>query len=227
MQFHNWEVTVAYSMLELAEYSPPKWSHLFQQYMCYWVAFNNIYTTLGDRNGKCAIIRYNPDGTLKTDKSQGFQFVKVDVPRERDLLDLAFDHFSKDLKHDLIMHESTRYLVDRIPRLNGKEVQTDAFGQILNGVMNVGRSLPGYPSYSPIDRSAYQEYLLGSSDASIGDRLAKQILEITYTVRNNLFHGGKRSDDAHDKEVVEKALPLLKMIVLDFLADIKHNTGHK
>lgn len=31
------------------------------------------------------------------------------------------------------------------------------------------------------------------------------------------FHGGKRADDANDREVLQKALPVLKMIVESFV----------
>lgn len=50
------------------------------------------------------------------------------------------------------------------------------------------------------------------------DPLARQILDVLYTIRNNAFHGGKRADDANDAEVLEKALPLLMMVVDSFLA---------
>ncbi len=51
----------------------------------------------------------------------------------------------------------------------------------------------------------------------VRDALAKQVLDLLYTVRNNAFHGGKRADDANDREVVERALPLLALVVDAFL----------
>lgn len=63
----------------------------------------------------------------------------------------------------------------------------------------------------------YEEYQAGARDTSTCDALARQILDILYTVRKNAFHGGKRADDANDQEVLEKALPLLAMIVRSFV----------
>jgi hypothetical protein len=40
---------------------------------------------------------------------------------------------------------------------------------------------------------------------------------LLYTIRNNLVHGGKNPDEANDIEVVEKALPLLDMVVISFI----------
>jgi len=47
--------------------------------------------------------------------------------------------------------------------------------------------------------------------------LTGDIVAIIFTVRNNLSHGGKVADDRDDEEVVEKAIPLLRMIVQGFL----------
>jgi hypothetical protein len=59
-----------------------------------------------------------------------------------------------------------------------------------------------------------------NQDSEERDHLAEQILWMLYTIRNNLFHGGKDAHDATDCEVVEKALPLLSPIVSYFLRDI-------
>lgn len=91
-------------------------------------------------------------------------------------------------------------------------------GQRLNGVINVGHTVgASYPVWSPIDTGQYEWYMQGNRDVDIRDALAKQILDLLYTVRNNAFHGGKRADDASDHEVVERALPLLASVVEAFL----------
>jgi hypothetical protein len=53
----------------------------------------------------------------------------------------------------------------------------------------------------------------GSREPEVRDALAKQILDVLYTVRNNAFHGGKRGDDANDHQVAEQALLLLTLVV--------------
>ena len=51
------------------------------------------------------------------------------------------------------------------------------------------------------------------------DLLAKQIVGMLYTIRNNLFHGGKRADDAQDQEILKNAIPLLAIVVRFFHRD--------
>jgi hypothetical protein len=133
---------------------------------------------------------------------------------------LAFQEFSEDFIHRLIEHPSVRYFVYRTPSWQGQRLEHDAAGQRLNGVLNIGYTVSAdHPVWSPIDTQLYERYMAGSQGAQERNLLAKQILDLLYTVRNNTFHGGKRADDANDREVVEKALPLLAMIVNSFLHD--------
>jgi len=47
--------------------------------------------------------------------------------------------------------------------------------------------------------------------------LARQIVDLLYTIRINLMHGGKNKfDDANDITVVVNALPMLELIVMSF-----------
>ena len=62
----------------------------------------------------------------------------------------------------------------------------------------------------------FERHQIRALDAAVCDVLARQILDVLYTVRNNTFHGGKRADDATDREVLEMSLPLLVMIVESF-----------
>lgn len=73
-----------------------------------------------------------------------------------------------------------------------------------------------YPVWSPIDTQLYADYLANPHDYRARDFVAKQVVDLLYTVRCNLLHGGKRYDDANDVSVVENALPLLAMIVAAF-----------
>lgn len=226
MKFHCEDAQVACSMVALArrlendryEYLP------FQEFMCYWVAFNNIYNKIADRAGLKPKIDKESNGTPKIyNHDAGVKIVKVKkIPKERIMIfECAYKQFSTDLKHKLIMHESTRYFVDRKPKWDNSPITTDGFGQNLNGVINVGYTIDrDYPYWCPIDKKLYIQYKNNNNqDDNARDALAKQILEVLYTIRNNIFHAGKRDDDADDIKVVENAVPLLKMIVLDFLND--------
>jgi hypothetical protein len=116
------------------------------------------------------------------------------------------------------MHPTVAYFVERTPHWRGESIGKDAAGQRLNGVLNVGQTVNfDYPVWSPIDTSAWRQYVGGHMDPANRDALAKQLVDMLYTVRNNTFHGGKRADDAEDHRVVENALPLLRMIVESFL----------
>ncbi len=73
------------------------------------------------------------------------------------------------------------------------------------------------PVWSPIDKEIYERYISGKrvTEDEI-DQLVNEIVNVLYTVRNNLFHGGKRMDDSNDVEVVKMAVPLLLVIVSAF-----------
>jgi hypothetical protein len=145
---------------------------------------------------------------------------RVSYPRERKQIDLAFSKFTPNLRHNLISHENTSFFVYRTPRWRNDFVHKDVHGQKLNGVINVGHTTaPQHPVWSPVETSAFERYMQGEYSDVTRDELARQILEVLYTVRNNLFHGEKRADDAYDIEVVSKGIPLLALIVSNFLSE--------
>lgn len=143
---------------------------------------------------------------------------QVTVVGERDQIDLAFREVTDDLKCQLVEHPSSMFFVHRTPYWSGLPVERDGRGQRLNGVLNVGYTTDSkHPVWSPIDAKLFEAYQKGIRDGSTREPLARQILDVLYTVRNNTFHGGKRADDANDREVLQQALPLLKMIVDSFV----------
>jgi hypothetical protein len=215
----RYEVPVAYSMIMLAHQSSKFEPQPFQEFMCYWTAFNNIYTTLAEQKGHGARLRKHKDGSIRTRPNGSLQIPEVEkIITEREEIASAFDEFSNTLKHGLITHPNTEFFINRIPKWHGHRIKTDATGQRLNGVMNLRYTVSAQHSvWSPIDIQAYERFMQGKHDQGDTDLLAKQILFMLYTVRNNTFHGGKRADDANDHEVVEKALPLLSMIVGHFI----------
>ena len=59
-------------------------------------------------------------------------------------------------------------------------------------MINIGHTVDAsHPVWSPIDTGQYESYLQGKKDVKVTDALAKQVLDLLYTVRNNAFHGGK------------------------------------
>ena len=191
--------------------------HLFEQYFLFWTAFNNIYTTIAHRKGRRTQIKENDDGSIVTIANGNVNIPEVVIVSEGEKIGLAFQEFEEDLKHTLILHEGTKYFVRRITYWQGIPIEHDAFGQRVNGVINVNYTSDSqYPVWSPIDFQHYEEYLENPINEENRSFLASQIVDLLYAIRNNLVHGGKRFDDANDITVVENALPMLELIVTSF-----------
>jgi hypothetical protein len=219
MKFNKHEIPVAYSMIALIKSVILVQLQPFQDFICYWTAFNNIYITIADQKGDRVKQRIKK-GIPVTRNVGGVTIPEVTVVTETKQIQMALEEFDDKLKHDLIIHRSTRYFVDRIPRWRSNPIEYDPSGQRLNGVINVGKTIDEkYPIWSPIDKKLYEHYLQNTSDANARHSLCEQIVNILYTVRNNTVHGGKRADDANDQDVIRRAFPLIKMIVEYFFLE--------
>jgi len=220
LDFYDFEVPVASSMLKVADGFVEAHTHPLHVFTWYWTAFNNIYVTVADRKGKKAELQWDGDGNLKTRALGAVTVPKVKTVSEQEQLQLAFEEFSDDLKTFLVAHENTLYFAQRTPSWWGNAVAVDANGQPVNGVINVGYTVDlRYPVWSPIDTKALLDFRADLSKVELRDSLARQVLELLYTVRNNTFHGGKQADDANDQEVLQRAVPLLAAIVRAFVRD--------
>ena len=218
MVFSDYEVPVARSMLMRAESLTESDDNLIETFTYYWVAFNNIYVMVAERSGKAPRLKKDSGGSLSTRTVGTVKIPRVSPVSERAQLDLAFQQFGNDLKRRLVEHPSTRFFAYRTPRWHDQPVETDIDGQSLNGVLNMGYTLGrDHPIWAPIDVGACECCCNGSADGRAWDAVASQILDLLYTVRNNLFHAGKVADDSSDRAVLKNALPLLKMIVESFV----------
>ena len=213
MKFYKYEIPVAYSMIALAKLALLEQVQPFQNFICYWTAFNNIYVTIADNKGQRIQQRLRR-GNPVTRNVGGVTIPEVDVITERKQIQMAIEEFDIDLKHYLLIHPATRFFVERTPSWKGKKIEYDSSGQRLNGVINVGKTMDEkHPVWSPINAILYKHYLQHTTDVAAREALCEQIVEILYTIRNNTLHGGKRADDANDHDVLVQAFPLLKMIV--------------
>ena len=220
MKLQRHELQVAYSMIEAARRIRPRrdGGHSFQQYFLFWTAFNNIYTTIAHRKGLRTQIKKNEDGSVVIIPNGSVNIPDVVPVSEREQIRLTVGEFGDDLKHRLIFHKGTEYFVSRIPAWQGKQIEYDAFGQRVNGVINVNYTTEAqYPVWSPIDIQRYEDCLENPDDGENRNFLAGQIVDLLYTIRDNLMHGSKKFDDANDIKVVENALPMLETIVNAFL----------
>jgi len=210
MIFHPFEVPLAYSMIELAECA----NHSFQRYFCYWAAFNNIYTLVAHRNGITVQLNFDHNGQRRIERKWTYIFPSVITPKEHEQIIEAVNVLDIRVKDALISHPNTRFFVERTPQ--GVASNRDALGQLINGVLNVTRTVNSLsPVWSPIDIQAYEKHMAG--DHSDIDLLTEQIIFMLYTIRNNLVHGSKNPGEENDLTVVQKALPLLELVVKAFI----------
>jgi hypothetical protein len=189
-------------------------------YANYWMAFNNIYVSLADFSGKAASLKTDSSGIVEMIQVYGYDLPKVKTVTEREQIDVAVEELAANAKVELVGHENVAFFVNRTPVFDRYPLKKNKVGQELNGVLNVGYSLDkDYPVWSPLSREAHAKVKSNSASKAEIDLLAKQIVDMLYTIRNNLFHGGKRADDAQDQEILKNAIPLLAIVVLFFLRD--------
>jgi hypothetical protein len=219
LPFSQYEVPVAYAMISMARRISEVHYEPFQEYMSYWTAFNNIYTTIADFNGLRPTFEI-VDGVKRTRSQWGYTFPTVRPVSEVAQIQAAIKQIPSEVSHQLIVSENTKFFVYR--KLRGLFTDVDSIGQKMNGVLNITRTISKeFPVWSPIDTQIYEDYVAGNRLPKSLEVLTEQIVFLLYTVRNNLFHGGKRVDDARDRSVVEHALPLLKLLVETFI-DLEH-----
>ena len=220
MTFKRHELPIAYSMIAAAGRVRPRrdGQHPFEKYFLLWTAFKNIYTTIASRQGRSTQLLIGDDGTVETCTNGNVKIPKVKTVSEREQIHLALGEFDDKLKHNLIMHESTKFFVSRIPYWQGTQIEHDAFGQRVNGVINVSYTAStDYPVWSPIDTQTYERFLMKPNQEEDMDFLTRQIVDLLFTVSKNLMHISKKFDDGNDMTVIENALPLLEMIVAAFI----------
>lgn len=203
------EIRVAESMRSAAHES----RKCLWQFMSLWSAFNNCYTTLYERdNGPT--FEFVPDRIRKDGE------LEIPTPkpkaRESDQLLYVVERLLEEraLLTEMALMPETEFFLNRTPRWHGEEIPVDAKGQVLNGVLNVGRTTcREHPVWSPLARGWCEEVRDHGTDDAAYCEFARQIVFLLYTVRNNLMHGGKNVDDRYDRRVVAKAVPLLEALL--------------
>ena len=215
IQFDSEDLPVAHSMVKAARDKSSNEIH--EKYIYFWIAFNNIYTTLTFVDGGFPTKhRRDTLGNIRRISADGIQIPDVYSAQESQEMNIAFGQFDDELKHSLIIHPSIYFFVNRSPKWFNQEISTDILGQEVNGVLKLNKMVDkNNPVWSPLDKTKYRDYVPeNTTDRNI---LAYQILKLLYAIRCNLMHGGKRYDDANDIEVLKKGFPLLELIVDSFL----------
>ena len=213
------EIPIAYAMIAAAKRVRPRrdGGHPYQQYFFLWSAFVSIYEALAEGQGLKPQLKRNEDGSIITREAGNVNIPQVELIDEHEQIMLAASAFSPELRHNLITHESIHFFAHRIPYWQGKPLERDAWGQKLNGVINVKYTLDRqYPVWSPIDLQSYQDCIQNPEQSNSRDFLVGQIVDLLHTVRKNLVTIADKFDDSNDIAVVTHALPLLELIVASF-----------
>lgn len=193
-------------------------------YLATWIAFNAVYVTEYNRPYAQRVKsgpKYSPQPN-----EYGLRLVRLQrSPSERDMIRHAIKKLPTDFKRELINLPSPTkkgdtclgFFARRTPIWQDQEIVQDALGQLVNGVINVRKTISREePYWSPVDQQALEHFVTEAAEGkvpNVPDILTKQVGDILYTVRNNLFHGCKGSDDAYDDKVLQNALQLLQAIV--------------
>jgi hypothetical protein len=193
----------------------------FQAYLCYWMAWTNLYKSLAKQAGLHPHFGLRKNGTLRIKRNGDIKMAEVYAPTEKAQMNRAIGLLSTPLKHQLITHPNTRYFVYRTPTWHNKALKQDTFGQALHGVLNINQTLdPRYPVWSFIDMKLYRRYteeaISPKEEEKARNTLAKQIIEVLHTIQENLIHGDTQPTDNHT-QVVERALPVLALLVTSLL----------
>lgn len=220
MKFSRQELPIAYSMVDAADRVRPRRDghHAFNRFFLLWTAFKHIYTAAASRYEYSTQYLVSPEGAIETYPNGNVNIPKVIPVREDEQIAVVLRELDDEFKHQLITHKSTLFFLERVPFWQGKPIEFDAFGQKLNGVINVNDTTrPEYPVWSPIDTLVYDKYMKSPGNAEDRAFLAGQILDLLHTTSKNMMHFGKKFDDGKDIQVVENALPLLEPLVGRFI----------
>ena len=139
--FKRGELPVADKMLDLIDKRLAE--HPFQQFMCFWIAFNNIYTTNSYTLGKSAQLIKDDHGTIyRDDLFSSFQMPSVSLrTSEKDQIVKITKETTIEFQRSLISDEHIQFFVNRNPIWNGREIEHDIRGQELNGVININKTV--------------------------------------------------------------------------------------
>jgi len=154
---------IVYSMIEAARGKPN--NEIYEKYLYFWIAFNNIYTTLTFMDNVFPTsYRKDVTGNILRSNVNGIQMHQVRSAQESQEIDVAFSLFDDVLKHSLISHPNTHFFVNRKPKWLNQEISTDILRQKVNGVLKLNKMIDkDNPVWSPIDKAKFRDYHSGNN----------------------------------------------------------------
>ncbi|MBL7065772.1 MAG: hypothetical protein ISS49_16470 [Anaerolineae bacterium] len=212
----------------------PSWLDWVEQqdmagaYMATWIAFNAIY--VAEYKRPYAERAKNGPKYPKEPNEYGLKLIRLQgPPSERCMIRHTLGKLPPYFKWELLNLSSPTkkgdtclsFFARRIPVWQDTEIAQDELKQLVNGVINVRRTLnQDTPHWTPVDLNALEQFTVEAAEGAtpnIPTVLVNQIGDLLYTVRNNLFHGCKVSGDSNDDEVLRNALELLRAIVTFYI----------
>ncbi|HEY4312833.1 MAG TPA: hypothetical protein VGN12_25510 [Pirellulales bacterium] len=205
MKFDRIEAPVAFSMVDHLDHPTQQPTCVFARYACCWMAFNNIYFVA---------LR----GKLATNPKYCQDRKPHEMPSEKCHLTFIASQIVPGVLQQVIESPSFEFFLTRRPTsLHGNV--PDIQGVPPNGVTNIARSIyANVPKVSGLDRTIAGRVGTKNQLATDEGAVAAELVMMLYTIRNNMFHGGKEFDDPNANEVLREAYVILRNIVDSFLA---------
>lgn len=204
IKFDRIDAAVAHSMVDHLDHPRRRPTTPFPRYACCWMAFNNIY-----------FVAYRD--YLASGHPRPHNRPKNQLPQEKEHLDYIVTQFDDQLITRLLQSKTFQFFLNRRPEWHNGSVP-DTNGVRPNGVTNIAKSIyTERPVISGIDRATYTKWIGPNRTSADGNSLAKELVFMLFTVRNNMFHGGKEMSNTNANTVLRRAYILLRMIVNSFL----------
>ncbi len=204
MPLNRTDAPVAHSMVDHLDHRTRRPTTPFPRYACCWMAFNSIY-----------FVAYRDH--LQQGNPRPRNKPVNELPSEAEHLQFIATRFTPRLTRRLLKLKAFQFFLNRRPRWHHGDVP-DINGVQPNGVTNIGKSIySAQPVLAQLDRAMVARIDTPAQLPADQDALAAQIVFMLFTVRNNMFHGGKELLDPNANTVLRNAYMLLRRIVDSFL----------
>jgi hypothetical protein len=185
-----------------------------QTYLCSWIALDNVVRVIARQSGLKPQFVLRKNGTLKMTEIGNLRMPKVTSPGKSLIYTTALEQLDRQVKHALIVHPNVGIFAHRTPALGNRMVKTDTRGQLLNGVIDVSKTMdPRNPVWCPITMEKYKAYIRGEVDDVTRQELVQEIVVILDTIRENLLYACTSDEQECGINLVTCAQPLLNILI--------------
>ncbi|MDF1514717.1 MAG: hypothetical protein P1S60_12990 [Anaerolineae bacterium] len=183
-------------------------------YLCTWMAFDSIARLIARQSGVKPHFELRKNGTMKLLEVGDIKIPKVTAASNSLMFEAVVDALDPAVKHAVLVHRSVLFFATRTPTFHGKVVKTDRRGHLLNGMIDLSRTMDArYPIWSPITMRWYETYVGEPSDGFLQQKLMAQVIDLLAVLRENLLYADGKNDQECGKHLVSNAQPLLDMLI--------------